>query len=195
MARTRGERAGLTLPAVVAAARELLDERGIAGLAMRPVAERLGVAPNSLYTYVADKGALLDAVLDDLISGIGVPAASTAPRASIETIMTDSFDALVRHPDLAAISLARQGSGSANAWRLGDAILGSLAALGVPEPAAREGLRILLSHMMGTAAFATQYDARLGGRPHRAVEAHRADYVVALGWLLDGIIAGASKTG
>ena len=189
MARTRGERAGLTLPAVVAAARELLDERGIAGLAMRPVAERLGVAPNSLYTYVADKGALLDAVLDDLIGGIAVPAASTAPRTSIETIMVDSFDALVRHPDLAGISLARQGSGSANAWRLGHAILRSLAELGVPEPAARDGLRILLSHMMGTAAFATQYDTQLGGRPHRAVEAHRADYVVALGWLLDGILA------
>ena len=104
--------------------------------------------------------------------------------------MTDSFDALVRHPDLASVTLARQGSGSANAWRLGNAILGSFAELGVPEPAARDGLRILLSHMMGTAAFATQYDARLGGRPHRAVEAHRADYVVALGWLLDGIIAG-----
>ncbi|MEP6478365.1 MAG: TetR family transcriptional regulator [Rhodoglobus sp.] len=190
MPRTRGERAGLTLPAVVEAARELLDERGIAGLAMRPVAERLGVAPNSLYSYVADKGALLDAVLDDLIAGIDVPAASIAPRSCIETIMVDSFDALVRHPDLAAITLARQGSGGANAWRLGDAILHALDQLGVPESAARDGLRILLSHMMGTAAFATQYDARLGGRAHRTVDAHRADYVVALGWLLDGIIAG-----
>jgi hypothetical protein len=119
-----------------------------------------------------------------------VPAASTAPRVSIETIMTDSFDALVHHPDLAAMSLARQGSGSANAWRLGNAILAALAELEVPEPAARDGLRILLSHMMGTAAFATQYDVRLGGRPYRAVDEHRADYVVALGWLLDGIIAG-----
>ena len=173
---------------MIAAARQLLEERGLAGLSMRSVAERLGVAPNALYTYVADKGALLDAVLDDLIAGIAVPEASIPPREAIETIMVDGFDALVRHPDLASVSLARQGSGGANAWRLGDTMLVAFDRLDVPDAASRVGLRILLSHMMGTAAFATQFDVRLGGNPHRAVAAHREDYVIALGWLLDGIL-------
>lgn len=186
--RIPGEKAGLTRAEVIAAARQRLEERGLSGLSMRSVAERLGVAPNSLYTYVADKGALLDAVLDDLIAGIAVPAASIQPREAIETIMANGFDSLVQHPDLASATLARQGSGGANAWRLGDAILDAFHRLDVPDAAARDGLRILLVHMMGTAAFATQFDTRLGGHPHRTVAEHREDYIVALGWLLDGIL-------
>jgi hypothetical protein len=42
--------------------------------------------------------------------------------------------------------------------------------------------------MMGCAAFATQYDLRLGGVPPHGVESVRADYVRGLDWLLDGIL-------
>ena len=59
---------------------------------------------------------------------------------------------------------------------------------GVSDASAREGLRILLVHMMGCAAFATQYDRRLGGTPPHAIESVRADYARGLDWLLDGIL-------
>jgi AcrR family transcriptional regulator len=155
---------------------------------MRAVADRLGVAPNALYSHVESKAALVDAVLDDLIGEIPLPAGSLGPRDALVAIMRDSFDALVAHPDLVALSLARQGSGGANAWRLGDRMLELFADAGVRDAAARDGLRILLVHMMGCAAFATQYDRELGAAPPHAIESVRADYLRSLGWLLDGIL-------
>ena len=160
---------------------------------MRAVAVRLGVAPNSLYSHVDGKAGLIDAVLDDLIGEIPLPSPETTPRAGVERIMLESFDALVRHPDLVALSLARQGSGGRNAWRLGDAILERLRALGVAEPDAREGLRVMLVHLMGCAAFATQYDTSLGERPPHRVEDVRRDFARGMSWLLDGVL-GLSST-
>ena len=187
-ARTPGERAGLSRPAIVEAARNSLAERGARGLSMRAVAGRLGVAPNALYSHLDNKAALVDAVLDDLIGEIPLPDPTLPPREGLIAIMRDSFDALVAHPDLVAISLARQGSGGTNAWRLGDRMLELFAQCGVAEAAARDGLRILLVHMMGCAAFATQYDRALGSVPPHAVASVRADYLRGLGWLLDGIL-------
>ncbi len=186
--RAPGERAGLSLAGIIAAAREYLADQGASGLSMRAVAGRLGVAPNALYSHIDGKATLVDAVLDDLIGEIPLPSATVAPRDGVAAIMRDSYDALVRHPDLVALSLARQGSGGANAWRLGDRILELFTEAGVPDAAARDGLRILLVHMMGCAAFATQFDRSLGGTPHHDVEGVRADYVRALEWLLDGIL-------
>ena len=187
--RTPGERAGLTRAAIITTARESLADRGARGLSIRAVAARLGVAPNALYSHVEGKAALVDAVLDDLIGAIPLPDPALTPRDGLVAIMRDSFDALVRHPDLVALSLARQGSGGANAWRLGDRMLELFAEAGVPDAAARDGLRVLLVHMMGCAAFATQYDAELGTVPPHPVASVRADYLVALGWLLDGILS------
>lgn len=155
---------------------------------MRAVAERLGVAPNALYSHVDSKAALVDAVLEDMIGEIPLPDPDLTPRGGLIAIMRDSFDALVEHPDLVALSLARQGSGGANAWRLGDRMLELFAQAGVPDAAARDGLRIVLVHLMGCAAFATQYDRELGAAPPHAIESVRADYLRALDWLLDGIL-------
>ncbi len=183
-----GHRAGIDRAAVIAAARAQLVERGADGLSMRGVAIRLGVAPNSLYSHVDGKAGLIDAVLDDLIGAIPLPSANLAPRAGVERIMLDSFDALVRHPDLVALSLARQGSGGRNAWRLGDAVLERLHALGVADADSREGLRVMLVHLMGCAAFATQYDSSLGERPPHRVEDVRRDFARGMSWLLDGVL-------
>lgn len=182
-----GRRAGLDRGAIVASARASLDESGARGLSMRAVATRLGVAPNALYSHIADKAALVDAVLDDLIGEIPLPPGDAAPRAGLTTLMSDSFDALVQHPDLVALSLARQGSGGPQAWRLGDRMLEMFAEARVPEPRAREALRALVVHMMGCAAFATQYDRSMGS-PHHDLATVRRDYLRALGWMLDGIL-------
>ena len=161
---------------------------GSGGLSVRAVAARLGVAPNALYSHIDGKAELVDAVLDDLLRGIPLPDPARSPRDGLIEIMRDSFDALVEHPGVVALSLARQGSGGENAWRLGNRMLELFAHAGVREDAARDGLRIVLVHLMGCAAFATQYDTDLGSTPPHAVESVRADYLRGLGWLLDGIL-------
>ena len=55
-----GEKAPLDRPRIVAAALDLLDEGGIAGLSTRKLADRLGIKSASLYWHFKDKDELLD---------------------------------------------------------------------------------------------------------------------------------------
>jgi AcrR family transcriptional regulator len=58
----------------------LADERGLAAVSMRAIAERVGVTPMALYPYVGNKAALLDGMLGRLLGGLLPPAASEAAR-------------------------------------------------------------------------------------------------------------------
>ncbi len=60
-------RGRLSRQLVVAAALELIDTEGLGGLSMRRVGQRLKVEAMSLYGYVANREALLDAVVDSII--------------------------------------------------------------------------------------------------------------------------------
>jgi TetR/AcrR family tetracycline transcriptional repressor len=62
-----GPRARLTRDEIVAAAVELLDEVGLAGLSLRRLAERLEVQAPSLYWHVRSKRELLDLVADAIL--------------------------------------------------------------------------------------------------------------------------------
>jgi AcrR family transcriptional regulator len=55
---------GLSRERIVAAAVELADSQGLAGLSMAKLAERLGCAPMSLYRHVSNKDELLAFMLD-----------------------------------------------------------------------------------------------------------------------------------
>ena len=59
---------------VVTAAREIAAREGVENLSMRRLGDAVGVMPNALYTYLADKAAILDAVLDDLLGDIKRPS-------------------------------------------------------------------------------------------------------------------------
>lgn len=48
---------------ILAAAEAVADERGLEGLSMRAVAQRVGVTPMALYPHVGDKAGLLDALV------------------------------------------------------------------------------------------------------------------------------------
>lgn len=57
----------LSRPLVVATALELIDAEGLGALSMRRVGQSLGVEAMSLYGYIANREALLDAVVDSVI--------------------------------------------------------------------------------------------------------------------------------
>ncbi len=63
-----GQRAGLSRDRVLDVATDLLAESGT--VTMRAVAQRLGVAPNALYSHVADKTELVDGVLDRVLAQV-----------------------------------------------------------------------------------------------------------------------------
>jgi TetR/AcrR family tetracycline transcriptional repressor len=164
--RSPGQRAGLTRAAVLAAAREIVAADGAGALSMRALARRLDVAPNALYSHVADKTDLLDQLLDDLLA--------TVETDGIEAMMTSTYRTLTAHPELVPLYLERQGARGPNAVRLGeilDRMLGEAGVADVPE-----ARRVLIVHAIGFAAFAGGYD-----------EWTAASFTRSLHWLLAGM--------
>ena len=121
--RSPGTRAGLTADAVLAAGRELVEREGVDALTMRRLAETLGVAPNTLYSYFPDKAALLDALLDSLLAEIDVPGLDAdglagRPRGADGRLPTDA--ACARGPPPATV-LAPDARPAGHAPGRGDA--------------------------------------------------------------------------
>ena len=58
---------------MLAAARSALAEDGVEAVSMRQLARRLGVAPNALYSHVASREELIDALLDDTLNEVRAP--------------------------------------------------------------------------------------------------------------------------
>jgi TetR/AcrR family transcriptional regulator, tetracycline repressor protein len=213
--RGAGQRAGLSREAVLTAARRIADDEGVDRLTMRRLAGELGVMPNALYTYVPDKEALLDALLDDLLAGIdpGDPAEGDW-RDGLVRVMDSSRRLLLAHPRLAPVFLARPGLGP-NAARLGEITFELLRRGGLEGERAVEAFRILLIYSLGFAAFQAprlqsdsvertrQVEATFAGLPEdrfpvmRRLAAPLADpttdrhFHTGLRWLLDGLSAQA----
>ena len=211
--RSAGQRAGVTRDAVLAAAQRVIERDGLDQLTMRRLAAELGVAPNALYTYFPDKTALLDGLLDAVLAGVEVaPAHEGSWQDGLAALMRASRRALLAHPQLVPLFVARPGGTSA--LRLGEAALQLLAAGGVRGPQAVEALRALLVYTLGFAAvevpratdpagaerLARARERIEGLPPHefpatRAVAEHLAthpaerDFEVGLAWLLAGIAA------
>lgn len=180
--RNPGQRAGLTRSAVLAAANDLLAERGLAALTMRAVATRLDVAPNALYSHVANKTALLDDVLDDRLAQVTEPDVDGDPAEGLHAVMVSTREVLIDRPDLVPHYLARQGARGPHAQRLGEIMVALLGRAGVTGDDAREALRVLIVYTIGFAALGT-------GGPLAADETGR-NFDRGLRWLLAGIIPG-----
>ena len=152
---------------------------------MRALAQRLGVAPNALYSHVPDKAALVEELLDDALAAVPDPPADGDWRAALRDLMTATHEVLLASPDLVPLYLGR-GARGANARRLGVGVTGLLARGGVTGPDAQEALRALVVYTIGFAAF----QVRPG--PEDAEPAERSAGLTGtfdrgLGWLLAGI--------
>jgi len=104
----RGPRRALDIDAVVAAAVAVADEAGLPSLTMRRVAERVGLAPMSLYTYVADRDELLDLMLDAVYAQMTRTGTDGAPwRTRVRGVAEENRALYRAHPWAAEISTLR----------------------------------------------------------------------------------------
>ncbi|GGP52613.1 TetR/AcrR family transcriptional regulator [Saccharothrix coeruleofusca] len=98
----RGPKHTLTTARVVAAAVELADaDQDLAALSMRRVAEALGVGTMSLYTYVASREELVEAMLDkvygEAVEQLGAPEDS-GWEEGLRRVARVNWDLCMRHP-------------------------------------------------------------------------------------------------
>ena len=202
-----GTRAGLTARQILTVARALVEREGVESLTMRGLADELGVAPNSIYSHFADKAALVDAVLDDLLAEVPIPGVVGSWQDGIVELMTASREMLLRHAPLLPYLFSRPMRGP-QVSRLTEASLALLEQGGIRGPAAVAGLRAILTYTFGSvaldaprrlddpvrraaegaAAFATRTEPRVAALAEPlARPPESTDFAVSLRWLLDGV--------
>jgi AcrR family transcriptional regulator len=91
-------RVPLSRERVLDAAIRLADEGGIESLTMRRLARALGVEAMSLYNHVANKGDLVDAMVDLVVSEIDLPSTTEAWDAAVRKCSISAHEVLLRHP-------------------------------------------------------------------------------------------------
>ena len=103
-----GRKPTLSVPMIVTAAIEVLDEAGYAGLSMRRVADRLGTGAASLYAHVSGREELLELVFDELVGQVKLEAPDPARwREQLHRLLRDFRDILASHTDAALAGLGR----------------------------------------------------------------------------------------
>lgn len=114
------------------AAAQLLDEGGLRALTVRAVAQRLEVAPASLYSRLSSSEDLVDLALDH---ALGQDAELQAARgeATLHALMLEYFRHLVRHPWACQVIAMRAPRGP-NYLQLSERMCVLLIELGSPDP-------------------------------------------------------------
>lgn len=168
----RGPRQGLSVDTVVRAAITLADEQGLAALTMRALAQRLGVTPMTLYTYVPGKPELLDLMLDDAYRTMdrARPAADAADagegpepwQVRVTRVAEDNRALLARHPWIADLSGTRPPLGPGVIAKY-EYELAAFDGIGLTDPEMDAALTHLLGFVHAGAPAAAEAAER-GGR-------------------------------
>jgi AcrR family transcriptional regulator len=104
---SRGPKQRASVDAVVDAAMEIADDEGMDALSMRRIAERLGLKPMSVYTYVPGKAELIDLMVDRSAGEQPLPELRGSLRERLEQVARLSWNEYLRHPWLLSIDTSR----------------------------------------------------------------------------------------
>lgn len=141
-------RTPLTRPEVVAAAVSLADEGGIGAVTMRHLAQAVGLRPMSLYHYVANKEALLDAMVDVVFTEIYLPSVTGEWRAEMRKRAESARAVMMRHPWALGLMDSRHTPGPATLGHH-DAVIGCLRHAGFSVAMTAHAFALLDAYIYG----------------------------------------------
>jgi AcrR family transcriptional regulator len=150
--RTR-PRGSLSREEIIQSALALLEEQGADALSMRRLADRLGVAPNALYTHVRGKADLIDGLIDEVYAGLDLdPALSGDWTEQLATLSQAIREHLLAHPAVVPFALQQPGLGP-HGLRLGEAIYNVLRPARFSDQAVVATVYALLTYILGFVAL------------------------------------------
>jgi TetR/AcrR family tetracycline transcriptional repressor len=152
--RKRTQRRGfLSRERIIQEALDLLDEHGPDALSMRRLADRLGVAPNALYTHVRGKADLIDGLIDNVYAGLELTPDPSGDWAQQLATLSQGIRAhLLAHPAVVPFALQQPGLGP-HGLRLGEAIYNVLRPAGFSDQAVVGTVYALLTYILGFVAL------------------------------------------
>lgn len=155
----RGPQQRLSIDTVVAVALDVADADGLDAVTMRHVAQRLGVAPMTLYTYVPGKAELLDLMLDAAYAQMPRVDTSGQPwRARLTAVAEENKALFEAHPWAAAISTSRPPLGPGMMAKY-EHELSALDGLGLDDIEMDAALTYLLTFVQANARSAAEAHA------------------------------------
>jgi AcrR family transcriptional regulator len=102
-----GRTAQIGRAGILAAALEIADDQGLDAVTMHAVAQRLEVTTMALYRHVANKAALMDGLVEVLITEFPLPAPGSAWHERLTAMATGVRATARRHPGAFALLLGR----------------------------------------------------------------------------------------
>ena len=118
-------RAPLSRERVLRAALVLADTGGIESLTMRKLGQELQVEAMSLYNHIANKGDILDGIVDLVFSEIALPSDRPDWKTAMRQRAISAREALLRHPWAISLMQSRTRPGPAT-LRHHNWVIGSL---------------------------------------------------------------------
>lgn len=93
----------LTGERIVAAAWDLIEQRGFAALTMRTLGAELGVSASALYTYFPEREQLVAALADELLGRLDPAEGSLPARERLEVQAERARALMRRHPEIGQV--------------------------------------------------------------------------------------------
>jgi AcrR family transcriptional regulator len=135
---------------ILDAALAIADERGVENVSMRAVAQRTGVTPMALYPYVGNKAALLDGLVELMLTELPRHDRSAPWHDRMEASAYGLRAVAHRHPSAFGLFFARPTVTPDSVRALDEFYLALLDA-GVPEPEVPRLERLLSTAVLGFA--------------------------------------------
>ena len=139
---------------VVAAAIDLADRRGLAGVSIRALATGLGIGAMSVYTYVTSRDQLIALMVDETLGLVDLPAHDADLSARLAAVAGAVYRVHRRHPWLAEASGLRPGLGP-RSWALYEWQLEAVRPLGVDDVELDQAVSLITGFAINAAALAS----------------------------------------
>jgi AcrR family transcriptional regulator len=162
---------------VLAAALRLADDDGLEAVTMHAVARRLRVTPMALYRHVDDKNALLDGLVELLLTEYPLPLAGGPWDERLTALAAGIRDTARRHPAVFPLLLTRPAV-TPVARVVRDAVHAALREGGLPEAEVARAERLISTAVLGFAA--SEAAGRFRQHEQSVVD---ADFAELLRWL------------
>lgn len=148
-------RRGLSLAAILQAAIQLADDKGIEALSMRKVAAAMGSGTMSLYNYVASKDELIELMIDQVYGEMPAPGPELDWRTRVRILVRGEWDLFHRHHWILQTNLSRLALGP-NLMDHTERMFAALETLGLKGVHLARSAHLIGSFVQGAARSSTQ---------------------------------------
>jgi TetR/AcrR family tetracycline transcriptional repressor len=150
MARPRGH-AVLSRDRILSAALGLVDRDGLDGLTMRKLAAELGVDPMSIYHHIANKEALLRALVEQVVASMPVPSQRGDWKRRVREWAEAYRGIAAAHPNLVLRIVSDPATVAVAAVHVNESLYSAIEASGLPPRSIVSAADLIVDYVNGYA--------------------------------------------